>query len=376
MKYAKATAAVGLTAAALFLSIGALSPTTSEYAESPHPPDPVVAVQDRLKQTPGNWPLWAQLGQLYLEQARATANPSFYAKAEAALNLSLKLNQADNSSALAGLGALANVRHDFPVAESLAKQALALNPQHAPAYGVLADALTQLGRSAEATDAVQHMLDLDPGLPALARGAYDLEQHGRAGEARALWQRALPDAHGAQAAFVHEQLGNLAYHAGDLTTAAAEFDKAGVVGWHGLAKVSVALGQTDRARALYASVTAVRPDPVLQAEYAALLTGPSRDAQLALADAALALLAASGSVDDLAAAQVFIAHGDFAKAVELCQREWQKRQHADVADLLGWSLHLVGRDAEAIGYARQALSLGIQHREYQSHLKAIEESLP
>ncbi|WP_020519013.1 tetratricopeptide repeat protein [Catelliglobosispora koreensis] len=427
MKYIKATAAVGLTAAALLLLLGALSPTPSGYSVSPPPANAIAQIQDRLTRTPGHWPLWAQLGHLYLEQARVTANPAFYNKAEAALKQSIKLNQADNSSALTGLGSLANTRHDFASAVTLAQQALSVNPHHAPAYGVLADAQTQLGRSALASEAVRQMLDLDPSLPALSRAAYDHEQHGRVAESTALWHRALRDAHGTQAAFVHEQLGNLHYHSGNLPAAEASYLQAiaslsparsaagspaapsaplihspgdvieppvdhvlrdvdlaslpvldaarGVAGWHGLAKVSVALGQISRARQVYALLTSARPDPVLFAEYAALLTGAEREQQLALADAALALLADAGSLDDLATAEVAIARGDFAKAVSLCEREWQRRQHADVADLLGWSLHLAGRDAEAIGFARQALSLGIQHRDYQSHLRVIEESL-
>lgn len=56
------------------------------------------------------------------------------------------------------------------------------------------DAETQLGHPQAATDAVQRMLDLRPGLPALARAAYDLEQHGRVAEAAKLWQTALGNA--------------------------------------------------------------------------------------------------------------------------------------------------------------------------------------
>jgi tetratricopeptide (TPR) repeat protein len=341
---------------------------------------------------PGDWVSWAALGLSYVEQARITADPSYYQRAEGSLRESLRLHPSANTIATVGLGALANARHDFATAAQLAREALADNAYSAQAYGVLADALTQLGRAEEATDAVQHMLDLDPGLPALSRAAYDLEQHGRPQDAVALWQRALSDANGPNATFVHQQLGDLAWHTGDLTLARTQYTAAGYQ--LGLARIDVVTGHLERALGGYASIAASRPSPSLVAEYALVLRGDfarlpelrpanpvaaannaAADTQLSLADAGLALLRANGAVDDLAAAEVAIARGDYPAAVRFCEREWLRRKHSDVADLLGWSLHLAGRDAEALTFARQALSLGIHHRGYQAHLHAIEESL-
>jgi len=64
---------------------------------------------------------------------------------------------------------------------------------------------------AAATEAIQHMLDLRPGLAAYARASYDLEQQGRLGDAVALMRRALGDAvDPADIAFCRYQLGELA----------------------------------------------------------------------------------------------------------------------------------------------------------------------
>jgi len=386
----KRVAAVVATAAALLLAGSVLvrpadAPSTVDVAA----PSTLDRLQQRLRDVPGDWTAWAALGLSYVEQARATADPSYYAKAEGSLRESLRLHP--SALAMAGLGALANARHDFAEAARLAREALADNPFSAQAYGVLADALTQLGQPDAATDAVQHMLDLDPGLPALSRAAYDLEQHGSAGAAKALWQRALGDANGANAAFVHQQLGDLAWHANDLATARAEYTLAGY--GLGLARVDLVTGHADRALGAYAAIAQSRPSPSVLVEYTLVLRGnfafipdlrppsaPIADPaaaseQLRLAEAALRLLQANGGQDDLAAAEVAIARGDYAAAVVSCEREWQRRKHSDVADLLGWSLHLAGRDAEALSFARRALSLGITHRGYQAHLHAIEESL-
>jgi len=386
----KRVAAVVATAAALLLAGSVLvRPADAPSKVDVAAPSTLDRLQQRLRDVPGDWTAWAALGLSYVEQARATADPSYYAKAEGSLRESLRLHP--SALAMAGLGALANARHDFAEAARLAREALADNPFSAQAYGVLADALTQLGQPDAATDAVQHMLDLDPGLPALSRAAYDLEQHGSAGAAKALWQRALGDANGANAAFVHQQLGDLAWHANDLATARAEYTLAGY--GLGLARVDLVTGHADRALGAYAAIAQSRPSPSVLVEYTLVLRGnfafipdlrppsaPIADPaaaseQLRLAEAALRLLQANGGQDDLAAAEVAIARGDYAAAVVSCEREWQRRKHSDVADLLGWSLHLAGRDAEALSFARRALSLGITHRGYQAHLHAIEESL-
>jgi tetratricopeptide (TPR) repeat protein len=376
----KRAAAVALAAAALLLLSGAFGFKFSGYrAEPANTTDPLTRsierAQQRLRDVPGDWQTWAGLGASYVESARITGDPTFYQRAESALKRSQALHP--NDAALTGLGALANARHDFAAAEALARQALTANPHSATAYGVLADALTQLGRAAEASDAVQRMLDLDPGLPALSRAAYDLEQHGRVDEARALWRRALTDAHGVNAKFVHQQLGDLAWHDGDLAAAQAEYQLAG----HrlGLARVLAERGETQAALGLYSALSAANPSVSLLAEYATLLRRsgqPDRaGTQLTLADAALALLTVSGGSDNLAAAEVAIARGDFAAAVRFCEREWTVRTHSDVADLLGWSLHLAGQHAQALVYAQKAVALGSRNRDYHAHLRAIQESL-
>src|SRR4029077_8330351 len=83
---------------------------------------------------------------------------------------------------------------------------------------------TQLGHPAAATDAIQHMLDLRPGLAAYSRASYDLEQQGRLGDAVALMRRALGDAvDPADIAFCRYQLGELAWRAGRLADAETEY---------------------------------------------------------------------------------------------------------------------------------------------------------
>jgi tetratricopeptide (TPR) repeat protein len=399
-------AVVGV-ATALLLAIGGIlggqaspsaDPASPDAAGSATAPAPATATatdrldaaidqtQQRLRRVPADHRGWAALGTAYLERARVTADPGWYGKAEGALRRSLAERPAGNPAALAGLAALANARHEFAEARKLARQALRLNRFDPEAYGVLADAETQLGHPAAATEAVQRMLDLRPGLPALARAAYDREQHGRTGEAQRLMRRALAAAFDpADVAFCRHRLGELAWHAGDLAGAEAHYT-AGIAAdpsylplRHGLARVAAARGDLAAATAGYAELTSASPTPDYLLEYAELLRAAGRDGeadrQLALAEAAHQLFTASGGTDDLAAAELALARSRPAAAVRLARQEWQRRQFADVADTLGWALHQAGRDAEAVSYARRAGALGARNAGYAFHLGMIELAL-
>ena len=342
--------------------------------------------QVRLRTLPGDYVTWAQLGSAYLEKARITADPSWYPKSEGALRKSLSVRPAGNTGALIGLGALANSRHDFATARKLALQAIALDAYSADAYGVLTDAETQLGDVAAATAAAQHMLDLRPELPALTRGAYDLEQHGQYPSAVGLMKQALTAATDpADIAFCRYSLGELAWSTGDLAEASRQY-AAGLLAYpdyvplrQGAAKVAAARGQLSTALTAYADLTSRSPSPTYLVEYAELLrsAGKTRQAtdQLALADAADKLFAANGGTDDLSAFALALDRGQPALALAAAQREWKRRHFADVADAMAQALHANGRDAEALGYARQAMTVGVKNARYLAHAGIIEAAL-
>jgi tetratricopeptide (TPR) repeat protein len=346
----------------------------------------IARAQDHLRTVPGDYAAWATLGAEYVERARVTADPTYYPKAEGALRRSLRLRPAGNSAALVGLGTLANARHEFAAAQDMARRALRTDPYSADAYGVLADAQTQLGNATSATDAVQHMLDLRPGLAAYARASYDLELQGRLRAASNLMRRALTDAvDPADIAFCRYQIGELAWRTGRLGDAAAEYaagrtaDPGYLPLLAGQGRVAAARGQTGVALADYDQLTARYPSPAYLMEYANLLraTGqPARaDQELALAAAALRLFKANGGTDDLGAAQLAIAQGHPKRAVAAAKREWSRRHFADVADTLSWALHQSGADAKAISYALRAEKLGARNPGYLFHLGMIELSL-
>lgn len=64
---------------------------------------------------------WAVLGSAYLERGVRAADSSFYPRAESALKRSLQVRPKDNLDAEIGLAALANARHDYAAARTLAE---------------------------------------------------------------------------------------------------------------------------------------------------------------------------------------------------------------------------------------------------------------
>jgi tetratricopeptide (TPR) repeat protein len=364
---------------------GAL-PATAPMAATDRLAATIKRAQDRLRLVPGDYTTWAALGSAYLERARVTADPTYYPKAEGALRRSLELRPGDNPPALTGLGALANARHDFAGGRGLAQQALALNAYSPDAYGVLADAETQLGHPDAATEAIGHMLDLRPGLAGYARASYDLEQRGRIVAAQELMQQALESAvDPADMAFCRYQLGELAWQSGKLDDAERQYaaglavDPTYLPLKQGRAKVAAAQGQRDAALTDFADITRTTPAPAYFIEYAELLRSAGRDAdadaQLALADAAQQLFTANGGTDDLTGAWLALARNRPAEALMQAQREWNRRQFAEVADTYAWMLHANGRDTEALRYAEQAGVLGTQNARFRYHRGIIELAL-
>ncbi len=338
----------------------------------------VQLLRDRLRTNPSDADAWARLGSVHVEPARVTADPSYYAKAQEALERSLLLAPDGNGAAMIGMGALANARHDFAAAKNWAVRAQAVLPDTAAVYGVLADALTQLGEADAATAAVQRMLDLRPSVASFARASYDLELRGRVDEARAAMERALRDATSAsEVAFTRYHLGELAFDNGRIDEASLHYELglAAAPGdpplRQGLAKVAAARGDLPAALSAYGDLVATVPLPQYVREHAALLTAAGRTTDVAAQFDLLArqqeLADAAGATDDLTAAEIAADRGDAATSLRHAEAEWGRRRHVLVADAMAWALHLSGRDADALPFADAALALGTVDADFAYH---------
>ena len=140
----------------------------------------IPTLQARLKATPKDHRSWSTLALAYVEQARVTADPTYYAKADAALAEASTLAPGD-SVMLTATATLAAARHEFTRALRDTAAALRVNPYSATAEAIRSDALTELGRYDEARRAATRADDLDPGPSTFARLSYAGRAAGRPG---------------------------------------------------------------------------------------------------------------------------------------------------------------------------------------------------
>lgn len=346
----------------------------------------IARLQARLRTFPADSGSWASLGALYVAQARLTADPSYYPKADGAFAKSLAAKANDNALALTGMATLAAARHDFAGAEKLARRSKTINPYGALNQGVLADALIEQGRYSAAEVELQRMLDLKPGVPSLTRASYFFELHGRQQDAVAVLKRAASIAYSpSDVAYARYYLGELSFNAGDLDGAAKEYaagtaeDPAYLPLIAGRAKVEAARGNTAAAVRDYEHVVTRLPQPLYLIEYGDLLSSLGRSEaaakQYAVVKAEEKLFTAAGVNVDLEVALFDADHGRAASALAAAQSEWDRRQSIQVEDGYAWALHVSGRDREALVHAKHAQRTGIKSALFAYHQGMIEASL-
>lgn len=354
------------------------------------PADPLAAditgVQAHLRQSPDDAVALATLGLDYVQQAKATADPTYYPKAEGVLKRSMQLESADNFTAMGGMAALEAGRHHFAQALTWAQRATKANPYNASLYGILADAYTQLGRYDEAADAVQHMVDLRPGSPSLSRASYVAELRGDIPTARTDMQRALNDAAGpSDQAFAYYYLGELAFNNGDPATELTQAQDGLRVApnytalLQAKAHAEAALGRTGPAIAdLTRAVQRVpQPEYVLQLGelYQSLGRTKEADQQYQVFRAEQQLFTANGVALDSDAALFEADHGNAQRALSIARQGLTTRPFMDTHDALAWALHANDQDQQALKESNQALAEGTRNALFHYHRAMIEQAL-
>jgi tetratricopeptide (TPR) repeat protein len=385
-------AVLGIAAAADAMRSGAPTPEHSavEPAAAGHgrisdPAALVTTLQATLRAHPGDAQGWATLGFAYVEQARITADPTYYPKAQQALARAQRLAPRD-ALTLTGLATLAAARHDFGGALRLADRAVAVDPYAAQAHAVRSDALTELGRYREALAAAERSNNLRPGASTFARLSYAAELRGQLRQA----SRFMADAE--RAASTASSYAFAAFHLGELARAEGKPNAAGrhyaaalradptyAPALAGRARLAVASGDLAAAERDYVRVVQRLPLVEYVVELGELYEATGRadlaGQQWGVARASGALARANGVVTDLETALFEADHGSPATALTAARAEWARRHSVHAADALGWALHATDHDHAALGYARLATRLGTQDARLLFHRGAIEAAL-
>jgi tetratricopeptide (TPR) repeat protein len=329
----------------------------------------IAILQATVRAEPTKPDGYVLLAATELQKVRETGDSSYYPRVDGLLRRALELDPR-NAGAITERSALELSRHQFAAGLRDAQLARRLAPQVDKPFGVLVDALVELGRYRQAGAALREMVDRQPNLAAYARVSYWRELHGDLAGAASAMRRAVsaggdvPE----NAAYVQSLLGDLDFARGQLGAARRDYGLAlvelpgYVPAEAGLAKLDAARGRLDGAIRRLRGVVARLPLPQYVValgddELAAGRRGAARR-DLALVRAEERLLAANGVNTDVDLALFEADHGSPARAVALAWRAWAAAPSVRSADALGWALARAGRPRAALPWARRALALG------------------
>ena len=151
--------------------------------------DTIAALEQRLETTASPMYETAELAELYYQRAQLDGDPRDYAASEAMAKRSLAIVRRPNG-ALLTLAKLANARHDFREALTLAHEHMKANPTSA-GHLVVATAYLALGDLPEASEAANAALDQKPDGNGYLMRALVMQAQGRDAEAAFDFTRAV-----------------------------------------------------------------------------------------------------------------------------------------------------------------------------------------
>jgi tetratricopeptide (TPR) repeat protein len=347
----------------------------------------IAGLQSSLRALPQNVGSLDLLGLAYQQRARETGDAVYYSKSEGVLLRALALHPND-LLATSGLGSLALSRHRFREALVLGRQARSISPTTARNYGVIGDALVELGRYPAAFRAFDRFAELRPGLASYARVSHARELLGDVPGAIAAMKLAVDagTGQGEAEAWTRVQLGKIYWSVGRLTAAAAAYRTALHVfpgypyALDALARVEAARGRLSAAIALEQRATALIPLPQYVGQLSDFYRAAERPQlarrQYALIGVIQRLLVSNGVKTDLETALFDVDHGvGLPHALALARRARAERPSIDGDDVLAWALARNGRCGEALPYSISALRLGTRDALKLFHRGMIERCL-
>jgi tetratricopeptide (TPR) repeat protein len=338
-------------------------------------------MEARLKDRPADAGAAMLLADALLRQARATSDGRPANRAAVILAAVLK-DDPGQYDALRLLGAIDLSRHRFRDALDVARRARDLRPGDAWNYGVLGDALVELGEYDEAFDAFDRMAAIRPGADAYARISYARELRGDVVGALDVMELAASatSAHDAEAkAWYIAHTGELYLKLGRLVEAERAFRHAAFFypdyphAAVGLGKVHAARGEDDAALAIYRDQFARTPTLDLAARIGDLFAArgameeSERYYQLAEDVAGPPITQTEANL------AVFLADHNrrLRDALGIAQTVAAARHDILTDDALAWTLFKVGRIDEAAAASARALRTGTRDERILTHAAAI-----
>ena len=379
----------GITAtfALMVLSVSGAAPVAAQGSSIDHA---ILLNQRQIQRSPQNAAAFLRLGDAYVQKARQTGDMGYCMLAEQALRRSLELAP-QNAGAARHLAYVFASRHEFREAATQARKAIELDPSDSHAYGVLGDALLELGRYDEASQAFRQMMSLDESLYSFARLSGLKVLQGDPESAIAMLRRAIVAGQTTRApheslAWVQWQLGTEHFAIGHLEAAEAQYAEALKTypkyyrALAGLALVRVAQLRYEEAVDLYRQALGIIPLPEYAAGLGDLYTklGRTDEArkQYALVEYIRRLNAVNRVMYNRELASFYADH-DLKpdEAVGLARSELEIRQDIYGYDTFAWALFKAGKPGEALAPMTEALRLGTKDAKLFFHAGMIHHAL-
>jgi tetratricopeptide (TPR) repeat protein len=334
-----------------------------------------AGLMQKIKANPSDKKSLNGLAAIYLEEARATGNFSYYD--QAALNCVNRVLALDARD-FEGLTYKATIflsQHHFADGLALAKEILQFYPYSAHVYGILVDANVEMGNYKEAVDAAEKMISIRPDIRSYSRISYLREIHGDIpGAIDAMKLAVDAGSPGAEATeWSRVQLGKLYEQTGEISYAEMTYsialqnrpDYPYALG--GLARLATAAGNYSKAIELYTRAIAISNDYSFREALAETckLNGQNSKAtaigneivdEMAKASALSLKDPAAGHYADREMAYAYLAVGNYEKAIEHALLEYNRRPgNIDANETVAWVNYKLGNSRKAIDYIGAAL---------------------
>jgi tetratricopeptide (TPR) repeat protein len=338
-------------------------------------------MEKRLAKEPNDHAAAVLLADVLLRQARVTGDGRLSGRAESVLTSVLK-DAPGHYDALRLLSASQLSQHRFREALQVARRARDLRPEDAWNYGVIGDALIELGEYDEAFESFDKMMSLRPSAAAYARVAYARELQGNlpgALEAMELAREATT-AHDPEAqAWYSAQVGELYLRMRKLEEAEREYRRAAFIfpeypfAIIGLGKVASARGQRGEALNVYLEQLERTPTLELAGRIGDIY---AEDGNLAESERYYQLgedLAGPAIAQTEAALALFLAERNrkLPVAVKVAEAIAETRRDIFTEDALAWAYFKTGRLDDALSASTRALRTGTRDERILAHAAEI-----
>lgn len=370
-------------------TISSFAPRIS-LAEPGRTDQQIVYYRQLLKRNPRNANAFLGFGDALIRKARETGDPSYFNRAEEALKNSLEIAPKD-FRAVRALAYVFYSRHEFAPAAAQARRAVEMNPEDGDSYGILGDALLEVGQYAEAQAAYDTMMELEQSLYSYSRRAGLKSVRGDTNGAIADLERAVALGKDAQQpnetiAWTEWQLGMEHFAIGDLLKAERCFQQAleSYPNYYralaATAQVRVAEKKYDAAIALYEKAIAILPMPDYVAALGDIYAATGRHEQ---ARQQYELVEYTGRLSEINKVlynrELAYFYADHAvkpkEGLDLARRELEYRRDVYAYDVLAWNFYRSEKFEEAQTAIDQALKLGTNDAKLFFHAGMIYSAL-